>query len=230
MGAVNYNLILWDFDGTLADTAADVWNSVAYAARQLGGEIDADFRADHSNLARPMMEILRHVQPFPGEACLERFDELVRIHYRTLSVYAETELYAGIQEMLQDLREAGACSYIVTMKPVAALERILEAKGWGALFNGWCSPDSRAESVEMPKARVIREILADRGCPSHDVRAVYIGDSWSDVRAAREAGIPCIAVTYGDGDTGRLLAEQPDIVAEHAADIRRALGLGERWD
>ncbi len=82
---MEYRCLLWDFDGTLADTGSDVWNSLTYAARRAGGAIDDLYMRDDANLADPMDEIMRHVIPYPGEAYLETFDEDVRVHYRTLN-------------------------------------------------------------------------------------------------------------------------------------------------
>lgn len=54
---MEYRCLLWDFDGTLADTGSDVWNSLTYAARRAGGAIDDLYMRDDANLADPMDEI-----------------------------------------------------------------------------------------------------------------------------------------------------------------------------
>ena len=56
---MKYRIRLWDFDGTLADTGRDVWNSIQYAAKKCGGEIDRDYMKKDSNLGKPLAEILR---------------------------------------------------------------------------------------------------------------------------------------------------------------------------
>ena len=109
---MEYRCLLWDFDGTLADTGSDVWNSLTYAARRAGGAIDDLYMRDDANLADPMDEIMRHVIPYPGEAYLETFDEDVRVHYRTLNDFSRTRLYPGIQSMLNELKEHGVRNII----------------------------------------------------------------------------------------------------------------------
>ena len=99
---MKYKVILWDFDGTLANTGADVWDSLEYAAGKLGGSMDEKFKSCDSNLGKPMREIFRQVHPFPGEEKLATFDEWVTIHYRTISEYPKTELYPGIREILEE--------------------------------------------------------------------------------------------------------------------------------
>ena len=63
---MKYRIRLWDFDGTLADTGRDVWNSIQYAAKKCGGEIDRDYMKKDSNLGKPLAEIFEKVMPYPG--------------------------------------------------------------------------------------------------------------------------------------------------------------------
>ena len=171
---------------------------------------------DDANLADPMDEIMRHVIPYPGEAYLETFDEDVRVHYRTLNDFSRTRLYPGIQSMLNELKGHSVRNIIVTNKPEGALRRILGSKGWANLFDDWICPDSipgrEATKVEMIAEIVRRHGIAPRQC-------LYVGDTFSDVEAARTNGISCIAVTYGDGDEIALLSRNPAYVAHDIAEL-----------
>ena len=217
---MKYKVILWDFDGTLADTGADVWDSLEYAAGKLGGSMDEKFRSCDSNLGKPMEEIFRQVHPFPGDEELSTFDEWVTIHYRTISEYPKTEFYPGIREILEEARAAGVRNYIITLKPEEALLRILRKKGWAELFEGCFSPDSFGEEIRS-KAQVIADVMAS-GQMERD-STVYIGDTFSDVTAAHANSIPCIGVTYGDGDTKKLLEAGPEELAGDGAELRKRL-------
>ena len=95
---MEYRCLLWDFDGTLADTGSDVWNSLMYAARRAGGAIDDLYMSDDANLADPMDEIMRHVTPLSRGAYLETFDEDVRVHYRTLNDFSSHQTLSGHSE------------------------------------------------------------------------------------------------------------------------------------
>ena len=125
---MKYKMILWDFDGTLAYTGKDVWNSLEYAAEKCGGRLPEEFVSEDSNLGKSVKEIFQRIVPVPEEEKYAMFEELVRVHYRTLSEYQDTYLYPGIYELLLDMKEAGIINYIITMKPEEALERILEKK------------------------------------------------------------------------------------------------------
>ena len=135
---MKYRIRLWDFDGTLADTGRDVWNSIQYAAKKCGGEIDRDYMKNDSNLGKPLAEIFEKVMPYPGKQKFGQFEQLVRIHYREISMYEETYLYHGIAEILESAEVEDAADYVITMKPKSALERILETKGWSNLFTIVC--------------------------------------------------------------------------------------------
>lgn len=217
---MKYKVILWDFDGTLADTGADVWDSLEYAAGKLGGSMDERFRSCDSNLGKPMKEIFRQVHPFPGDEKLSAFDEWVTIHYRTISEYPKTEFYPGIREILEEARSAGVRNYIITLKPEEALLRILRTKGWTELFEGCFSPDSFGEEIRS-KAQVIADVMASGQMEREST--VYIGDTFSDVTAAHANSISCIGVTYGDGDTKKLLEAGPEELAENGEELKKRL-------
>lgn len=154
---MKYKIVLWDFDGTLADTAMDVWASLDYAAKECGGELPADFKS-RSNLSLPMGQIYAMVSPYPGEDKSEQFEKLVQVHYRTKNRFEKTVLYPGIEELLCTLQKNEIASYIVTMKPEQALKSILDSKGWHQYFEGAISPDSYDASLqrEMTKAEMIQ--------------------------------------------------------------------------
>ncbi|MEA5050785.1 MAG: HAD family hydrolase [Oscillospiraceae bacterium] len=208
-----YDAVIFDFDGTVAYTAADVWDSLRWAARRLGGELDGEFSKNDANLGLPMERIFAAAQPCGGD--VRAFDELVRQHYRTLSEYPKTALYEGMRPLLERLGREGIGRYVISQKPLEPLTRILRRKGWSGLFEGWFSPDSFGETAAT-KAQTIGWLL---GHALRGKSAVYAGDTWSDVEAAHASGIPCIAALYGDGDTARLLAAGPDLCARTAAEI-----------
>lgn len=230
---MNKKILLWDFDGTLAYTGADVWVSLQYAAEKLGGKIPESFMKKDSNLGKSVKEIFHVIEPYPGDECYEKYDELVTVHYRKMNEYQNTSLYEGIRLLLLRMKMQGFVNYIVTMKPQEALERILKKKEWEVLFDKWYSPDS-FQGREKTKKEMIEYVLyCDRGQQKQDGdidnNYIYIGDTWSDVRAAHENQIPCIAVTYGDGETNRLLLERPEYVAENVTQLGNILREG-KWE
>lgn len=221
----SWPVVLWDFDGTLADTARDVWASLEYAAQQLSARLPEEVDRTGESLALPMREIFSRLTPPVAAGRFEDFDATVAHHYRVLSDHARTDFYPGIRELVVDLRAGGAVCRIVTNKPRLALERILSLKGWGELFDGWVSPDSGGGEA-LTKAQMIELVLeaggvAPGGC-------VMVGDSAGDIEGARAAGIASVGVTYGDGSVESLLAAAPDFVANNAGELRDILLRGKK--
>ncbi len=210
-------LVLWDFDGTLAYTSGDVWGSLCYAAERICCRFVDGFEDDDVNLSLPMERIYASLVPRPDPSGLESFDQDVTRHYRTISTHPRTLLFPGMRELLGTLRSRGVRSLIVTNKPQGALERLLDLKGWSQLFDGWVCADM-GEGGDLTKAQMIRRALDGSGVDAR--RSVMVGDSWGDVAGAHETGVVSIAVTYGDGNVERLLSEGP----EHVADDVQQLG------
>jgi phosphoglycolate phosphatase len=202
---MKYEAVIFDFDGTLADTAPDVWLSLRYAAREAGGRIPEPFASVSANLSLPLERIFAAVEPFPGPERLEGFAKDVERHYRALSGHELTGLYPGVPELLDRIKAEGVPAFIVTMKPQEALSRILKLKSWGGWFEACLSPDS-FPGARRDKASLLSFLMKTR-LPGR--RAVYVGDSWTDAAAARDCGIDFIGAAYGDGDPERLAAERP---------------------
>ena len=218
--ATKYSLVLWDFDGTLADSKEDVWASLVFAAAQFGGTFPRSYLANPKNLSDPMDVILRRVEPYPGEDNFAEFESLVRVHYRSQNDFANTELFPGIKPLLGELLLLEIPGVVVTVKPHEALRRILTMKGWDTYFDGLLSPDSE-DSKEKTKTEMIASVLRSRAARPSE--CVYVGDSRGDAVAAKANGVDFVAVTYGDGDEMELRAEHPLHCFDNAWDLRSVL-------
>ena len=216
-------MVLWDFDGTLADTGGDVWRSLDYAAKMCGGSFPENYMNDAVHLGESLNTIFRRIEPFPGEAAFTQFKNSVMTHYRTMNDYATTRLYPGVLALLGELRLQRIVSVIVTDKPRQALERLLRAKGWADLFDGWTSPDS-IPGRHMDKTAMIEAMLYRYQADADN--CIYVGDRWGDIEAARRNGVDCIAVTYGDGDARLLHEHAPAYCVDDVATL--GLTLKER--
>lgn len=201
--------VIFDFDGVIADTRADVWASVEYAADIVGGKMEPGFMEDTSHVAMPEQELFRHIRPVPDADKFDCFCDSIRIHYRTMNPFAVTRLYPGIRELFCYLRERGIPWVVVSSKPDQALRRLIAVKGWGDYMPVHYSLDSIPNADT--KAAVYGFLMKNDWKKMHPV---CIGDTWSDIAAARECGFVNIAALYGDGDRTKLLGEQPDYTAE----------------
>jgi phosphoglycolate phosphatase len=196
--------LLLDLDGTLADTLPDLAKAVNHARAQLGWR------------AMPVPAVKVHVgdgvrQLLVGCTGLDEktIDLLVpkwRAYYLEHAV-EETTLLPGARELLEAARAKGIRTAVVTNKPLAHSERILEGLGVRGLVDAVLGGDSLP--TRKPDPAVVMEALRLLGgIPPAD--AWLVGDAYQDVAAAKAAGCPAVLVP-GYGDLRRARDLHPDL-------------------
>lgn len=213
-----FRVYIFDFDGTVADTCKDVWNSVEYACSCHGLSLPPHIREDSVNLALSSAEIYRLAAGKADEHAEEVFAQQVRYHYRSLNDFGQTRLYPDMDRLLTALGRRAAC-HVASNKAQTALDRLLRHKGWENYFT---SALGTVPDRTLPKEKMIENIIDTyQGITRSDV--LFIGDSYTDIIAARANGIQAAGVTYGDGSPERLLAEKPDYVADSSTALYHLL-------
>lgn len=190
------NAVFFDVDGTLIDSRADLANTVNATRKELGlAEISLEqVMACVGSGARYLLE---HAIP-EAEG---RFDEVWLIHKKNYELHMldEVKLYPGVARTLAELRDRGWLLGINTNKPNFATRRILEHLGILRYFGD--AIIAGGDCAEMkPSAMPIRECAARmRGhrLSSHDW---MVGDHWTDLKCAENAGIKSAFCTFGFGD------------------------------
>ena len=210
-----FDAVLFDFDGTLADTQQDVWLSLFYGAEKLGGNFPEEFCTNPANLSLSMEEIfaMLRLPKEPGQ--LEKFKELVNTHYQSLNHYPATQLYQGMEQLLCQLKASGVFMGIATMKSYAATTRILQKKGWADFFTCWYSPDGPG-NWQYDKVQMVGQILKDYPVNGS---AIMVGDSPGDIKAARLNGIPSVGILYGDSPAESITAALPTYLARNTKEL-----------
>jgi phosphoglycolate phosphatase len=213
--------VIFDFDGTLADSQEDVWCSIDAAAAALSLHVPSEFRRCPENLALSQREIFNVLYPHGGEDAWRYFQLFLHDHYLYKNTFTNTVLYPGIEAMLNRLLLEGWTLFIVSMKHFSSLDKLLKLKKWDHYFQKWLSPDGPGIwTVHKTKAELIGLILRDE---LNFAPAVYVGDSWGDIRAAHENNIPAVGVLYGDGDRELLRRENPEFCVGNAAALEGLL-------
>lgn len=215
-----YDCVLLDFDGTVADSQLDVWVSIDYAAQLMQLHIPEKVRQDPAILGKPLLEIYGMLEPSPNRADFQKFDDMVTLHYRQMNEFQNTHLYEGMEELLLFLKAQKVKRTIITNKPLEALERIILNKNWCNLFDGWYCPDS-LQKVPMKKVELLEKLKCANLVGFHPI---MVGDTFSDIVAAKKNQIDSIGVLYGDGDAESILAEKPTYVVHDVHEIYRILG------
>ncbi|MCI0599741.1 MAG: HAD-IA family hydrolase [Beijerinckiaceae bacterium] len=219
-------LLVFDLDGTLADTAADLVGTLnAILAREgLAGMAMEDARALVGGGARALIQ--RGLASHRVEASESRLDEMLAdfmAHYEA-RIAEETVLFPGVAEALDRFEAAGFSFAVCTNKAEHASRLLLRALGIETRFRAICGKDTFA--VNKPDGEALLRTIALAG---GDPRlSVMIGDSKTDVDTARDAGVPVVAVSFGYTKEP-IQTFKPDRVISHYNelwDTVDALGIG----
>ena len=198
---MRYPLVVFDWDGTLLDSAGAIVAAIQAASRDLGLSVPDDARARHV-IGLGLVDALRHAVPdLPAEryqAMVERY----RHHY--LSGDHQLTLFDGVSTLLQGLRERGHMLAIATGKSRLGLERALDHSALRPFFQGSRCAD---ECHSKPHPQMLEELLVEFGVEAS--QAVMIGDTSHDLLMAENAGVASLAVTYGAHPHEHLLAHHP---------------------
>ncbi len=186
-----YKAIIFDLDGTLLNTLADLQNSVNVALRQcnMPERTYHEIRKFVGNGVEHLMEL---AVPEGRENSL--FQQALTIFKEHYAVHCndQTDLYPGIKEMLSSLREKGWPLAIVSNKYQEGMDILKEQ-----YFSRYLSV-AIGETTDRPRKPApdgVFEALKQLGISADE--AVYVGDSEVDIATARNAGMDCIAVGWG---------------------------------
>ena len=207
--------VLFDLDGTLVDSRADIAFSVNHmlAAR---GRPTLDLRTVERYVGDGVRQLLARSAGPMDEPTTARALEIFLPHY--LEHCADTTRpYPGVLETLKRL--GGKALAVVTNKPEAHTWKTLRAAGMENLFQAVLGGDSLP--TRKPDPEPLWEAL-DRMKSARD-RAVMVGDSLVDIRAARAARVPVVAVTYGFRPAEELSAAAPDALIQSFKDLTEVL-------
>ena len=184
-----YKTYLFDMDGTLLDTLADLAAAVNHTLAQYGypqRTVEQVRKGLGNGAVKLMAAMLPRGEETPGFADIMRD---YRAWYQEHSCVA-TAPYPGIPELLAALRQRGCRVGIVSNKPDATVQRLAEQFFPGVLAFGESPACPRKPAPDM-----VYRALEELGAGRED--AVYVGDSEVDVATARNAGLPLIGVSWG---------------------------------
>jgi HAD superfamily hydrolase (TIGR01509 family) len=222
--SVTTRLLVWDFDGTLADTFPAIRASCQHtlAAHGYGPVDDAVLRAS-GGLALP--EVLTRVagDPAPDPEALVAMIATYREVFPTHAV--EAVLFPGVAAYLADLGDRGVTSAIATGRRRASTVELLDRFGLAGRFATVHCEDDLPPGRGKPLPDLALAACAAVGRPPGD--AVVIGDSPHDVAMGRAAGATTVAATWGHDDPAPLRASGADHVVDDLAALTGVLaGLG----
>ena len=187
----NYDVILFDLDGTLTDSAPGILNSVRYACRKLGLEIPSEATL-RKFLGPPLIDSFRTLAGL-SDAEADHAVSAFREYFPTKGIF-ENEVYDGVPALLADLKAAGKTVIIATSKPEDFAKRIMAHFDLAQYCDFVCG--ATMDETRTDKAEVIAYALETAGIIDKS-RVVMVGDREHDVVGAKKNGLPvlvCLAL------------------------------------
>jgi HAD superfamily hydrolase (TIGR01509 family) len=207
-------LIVWDFDGTLADTRPLIEDGMLSALKALGLP-SALMDKWLACVGLPVEEGIRRTFDVTDGPEMERILRL----YRSYNWAGNADLirpYPGMQELVAELGAKGVKQAIATSKRYRALEPQLADFGWTDTFYPVVTPDR----VTFPKPHPESLEICLRAHALAPKDALMIGDTLFDLDMANAAKVPCIGLTYGFATKEQLAAATPLACANDVAELR----------
>lgn len=209
-------LVLFDFDGTLADTVDGIC-ATARTVLRAHGVPEGELSRVPQIIGPPFPQAFSLVFGLSEEEAAQVTAEY-RAIYQDLGIKG-WPLYPGVRALLEELRAAGRRLAVASSKREALVIKAVADNGVSDLFDVVLGKKS---DDQVSKAQTIVRAIDELGLAPRD--AVMVGDRHHDVEAASACGVPCVGVTYGGtAEPGELEAAGACAVAASVDELRRVL-------
>lgn len=209
------SLLIFDLDGTLADTKDDIAMAVNLTLKDFGLP-EKDSETIYGYVGDGVRRLLQRAFEGQPPGLYEQALKVFRGHYLA-HLLDTTRFYPGVLDVLDHFR--GKKKAIATNKPFEYTEKIIEGLGVKDRFDLILGGDSTLHL--KPHPAIIQEVLRRLGVKAD--QALMVGDGVNDILAAREARVRSCAVGYGLGRVEDLLAAGPDLFCENIKELQRLL-------
>lgn len=210
--ARRYPLVVFDWDGTLADSTAIIASSIQDALRDMGEPVPDDTAARFV-IGLGLSDALRTVAP---SLAVHRHGELAALYRaRYLGREEDIPLFDGASDMLADLEAAGHFLAVATGKTRVGLDRALVRNGLRTRFHATRCAD---EGFPKPHPDMLLNLMDRLGVAPRDT--LMIGDTTHDLELARNAGVDSVAVAYGAHEREGLASASPLAIMHSVPELR----------
>ena len=210
-----FDLICFDWDGTLFDSTAIIVRSIQQAVLDVGGAKPTDEAASYV-IGMALMPALAHAAPDVPKEKYPLLGERYRHHY--LATQHDISLFDGVLPMLADLKSRHHWLTVATGKSRRGLDDVLASRQLHGIFDGSRTAD---ETAGKPDPRMLHELMREFGADPE--RTLMIGDTTHDLQMARNAGVASVGVSYGAHEPHDFGALGPRYIAHSVADLDRWL-------
>lgn len=209
----NYSTVFFDLDGTLVDSGEGVRNSVEYALKKFGIEVE---NKDSLScfIGPPLTVSFKTFYGFDDENA-DRGVAYYREYYKDKGIF-EGYVYDGIEETLKRLKDAGKRVMVATSKPEEYAKRVLEKFGIAKYFD-FIAGATMDEKTRANKIEIMQYAFDSCGVSPSDT--IMVGDRLFDIEGAKHFGMECIAVLYGYGSKEEFEKYGAEYIVETAEDV-----------
>ncbi len=215
-GKMTKSAVIFDLDGTLVDTAPDLWGATNHVLKAHGRrEVSLDDVYDMVGMgAKKLIE--RGFERTGEPARADMIDILFRqfIDFYSANITARSQPYPGVLALLDELKARGVGLAVCTNKMERLSVKLINGLDMAHYFSAIIGPDTIG--VAKPDPRPLFAAIKATGCVRS--RAIMIGDSATDIRTAQAAAIPVVAVSFGYTHT-HVSAFEPDHIVDHFDEV-----------
>jgi phosphoglycolate phosphatase len=212
---LNFDLIAFDWDGTLFDSTQIIVRSIQAAVADVGGTVPSDTAASYV-IGLGLMEALAHAAPDVPEARYPELGQRYRHHYGVHQ--NDISLFDGVLPLLAELKARGHVLTVATGKSRRGLDEALHAVELKGRFDGSRTAD---ETAGKPHPLMLHELMREFDVAPE--RTLMIGDTTHDLQMALNAGCASVGVSYGAHEPAAFDVLRPRMVAHSVAELQRWL-------
>ncbi len=207
-----YDLIVFDWDGTVMDSTAIIVRSIQMACRDVGLPIPDDDTARYV-IGLGLDQALRHAVPTMTEA--QRPDMVARYRHHFLAQDGAIPLFEGARETIAELHEAGYQLAVATGKTHAGLSRAMTSCNMTHYFHATRTAD---QTFSKPNPAMLLELMEELNAAPE--RTLMIGDTTHDLQMAHNAKVDVVAMGHGAHSEEQLLALNPLTLVENFVELK----------
>jgi len=207
----NFDLIAFDWDGTLFDSTQIIVRCIQAAVRDVGGTVPTDKAAGYV-IGLGLMQALAHAAP---DVPPEKYPELgARYRHHYTANCNDLSLFEGVLPLLDGLKARGHLLAVATGKSRRGLDEALQSVELKGVFDGSRTAD---ETAGKPDPRMLHELMAQFDIPAE--RVLMVGDTTHDLQMAFNAACPSVGVSYGAHEPDAFVALAPRHVAHSVREL-----------
>ena len=211
MNKRSFDLIAFDWDGTLFDSTKIIVRCIQAAVKDVGGTVPSDKDAAYV-IGLGLMQALAHAAPDVPIDKYPALNERYRHHYQ--SHQDDLSLFDGVLPMLDALKAKGYLLAVATGKSRRGLDETLESVELRGIFDGSRTAD---ETAGKPHPLMLNELMREFDVSAD--RLLMVGDTTHDLQMAMNAACPSVGVSYGAHEPDAFVALKPLHVAHSVEDL-----------